>query len=48
MLDSYDEMPIEFRYKNLYTVNNLEEWGCPMVTGYPKIIITCRQEFLEA
>ena len=50
ILDSYDEIKQEYQYKNLYDSNDLEEWGPELKDSkkvFPKIIITCRSEFVS-
>lgn len=53
LLDGYDEIKNDFKYRNLYDENDLEEWG-PLPTAdngtkiYPKCIISCRTQFIES
>jgi len=46
LLDGYDEVSLLNQYKNLYDSNDLEKWGNPTKTNFPKVIITCRTEYL--
>ena len=51
ILDGYDELPSEAQGKNLWRTNNLEQYrdqrSEKKVTQFPKVIITCREEYLS-
>jgi len=51
IISGYDEMREEFLYKNLYSSNDLAEWGPPFnITTqkiWPKVIWSCRSDFIE-
>jgi len=48
LLDGYDEVGPNFRYKPLYDTNDLELWGNPFENSFPRVITTCRDDHLKA